>query len=148
MVGQTPNCSWVGDVRLQGPDFGFTGCGTATRERLTTIAAHGPADVDHTFWSYGQAYRADRYGPEYRLKPGYWQAGADSLCLDLDDETEEWRQGSKRGEGWIDINDKIVEFDQSTRIRVEHGDRVEVVTWSGGPRGATSCELNWVADLD
>ena len=43
VVGQTPNCSWVSDVRLQGPDFGFTGCGTATRERLTTLAAHGLA---------------------------------------------------------------------------------------------------------
>lgn len=128
--------------------FGFAGCRDATRERLTTIAAHGPANVDDTFWSYGRAYRDDRYGPEYQLKPGYWQATAESVCLYYDRGDEDWKQGSRRGTGWVVVNGSGVEFDQSTRIRIEHGDGLEVTTWSGGPRGATKCELNWVADLD
>ncbi len=139
--GQTPNCAWV---------HGEDRCGTVTRERLTTIAIHGPADMDDTFGARAYAYRTDRDGPESRLKPGYWQATSDSLCVFYDEtgEEEEWRLGSQRGAGWIGVNGRSVEFDQTTRIRVEHGDVVDVTTWSGGSRGATSCELNWVADLD
>ena len=137
--GQTPNCAW---------DKDNGGCGTTTRERLTTIAARGPADQDDTFSASALAYRADWEGPENRLKPGYWQVTADSLCLHYDRVDEEWRQGSRRGDGWIGVNGASVEVNQSTRIRVEHGDTVEVTTWSGGNRGATKCELNWVADLD
>lgn len=119
-----------------------------TRERLTTIAAHGPADEDDTFSVRAGAYRADWDGPQNQLKPGYWQATADSLCLHYNRADEEWRQGSRRGTGWIGINGGSVEFDESTRIRIEHGDLVEVTTRSGGNRGATKCALNWVADLD
>lgn len=112
------------------------------------IAARGPADVDGTFSASADAYPTERDGPEYRLKPGYWRVTADSHCLYYDHADEEWRQGTSRGAGWIEVNHDGVEFDQSTRIRVEHGDWVRVTTWSGGNRGATRCELNWAADLD
>lgn len=95
-----------------------------------------------------RAHGVDWDGPPNQLLPGYWQATADSLCLHYDRADEEWRHGSRLGNGWIGINGRSVEFEQSTRIRVEHGDLVEVTTWSGGNRGATKCELNWVADLD
>ncbi len=142
--GQTPNCVWVHN-HLQDA---VSRCGTATRERLTSLAVRGPADVNDTFWAGAYAHRVDQDSSEDRLKPGYWQVTADSLCLHYDHADEEWRQGSQRGAGWIGINEASVEVNQSTRIRVEHGDWVEVTTWSGGNRGATTCELNWVADLD
>ena len=135
--GQTPNCVWTG-----------VSCGSVTRDRLTTIYASGSADLNDSLSAWGYAHRADRDGPEKRLKPGYWQATADSYCLYWDDAAEEWKQGASLGTGWIQVNHVGVEFDQSTRIRIEHGDYIEVTTWSGGNLGARSCELNWVADFD
>ena len=135
--GQTPNCVWTHD-----------GCGSATRDRLTTMYASGAADLNDSLSAWGYAHRADRPGPENRLKPGYWQATADSFCLYWDHATEEWKQGSNLGTGWIQINHVGIEFDQSTRIRIVHGDYVEVATWSGGNFGARRCQLDWVADLD
>lgn len=142
--GQTPNCVWISDVGLQGAAYGFTGCSTTTRERLTTISAHAPAGESNRYWSRAQAYHDNRDGPQYRLKPGYWAVTSDSLCLDAD---EVWRQGSGLGQGWIDINGTSVEVNRSTRVRIEHGDHVTVTAWSGGNRGATRCQLDWVADL-
>ncbi|WP_420622324.1 trypsin-like peptidase domain-containing protein [Candidatus Poriferisodalis sp.] len=142
--GQTPNCVWISSS-LQGID---SRCGTPTRERLRTIAVRGPADVEDTFSAWANAHRADRDGPQYRLKPGYWRITADSLCIDWDDAAEVWRQGSRLGEGWIDVSGASVQVSQSTAVRVEHGDWVEVTTWSGGNRGATKCQLDWVTDLD
>ena len=142
--GQTPNCVWA----TSGLQDVENNCGSATRQRLTTIAVHGAADANDSTQAWAIVHRADRDAPQSRLRPGYWKATADSYCLFWDSEAEDWRQGDALGSGWARLNGEGFEFDQSTRIRVEHGDWLQVETWSGDNFGAQSCELQWVADLD
>ena len=123
--GETPNCSW---------SFNDHRCGTVTRERLTTLAAHFSVDAEDA--------------PEGSLKPGYWQVTADSLCLYYDWDLEEWRVPTRRGVGWIGVNGSGVEVDSSTRIRIDHRDTVVLNTYDSGNLGPYRCELNWVTDLD
>ena len=138
--GQTPNCAW---------DLNEQRCATLTRDRLTTIASRDDVDVDWVQTVSARALRSDRDGPEGSLKPGIWAASADSYCMRYDWDVEEWRgYGDSPGTGWITVNDEGIEFDQSTRIRIEHGDLVEVIPWSPSADNIGSCVLNWVADLD
>ena len=57
--GQTPNCVWTRGS-LQDTD---NRCGSPTRDRLTTLAARGVADVEAHTAVQAVAYRVDRDGP-------------------------------------------------------------------------------------
>ncbi len=140
--GQTPNCSW---------SFVIQRCASLTEERLTTLAAHFSVDADEEDNAASVSARAHRAGEEAiegSLKPGYWQITADSLCLYYDRDLEDWRLPTRRGSGWIGVNGNGAEVDSATRIRLEHGDTVQLATYGGGASGPYRCELNWVADLD
>ena len=140
--GQTPVCSWSSQAGR---------CASLTSERLTTLAAHFSVDAEEQDNADSVSARAHRRGQdatEGSLDPGYWQITADSLCLYYDRDLEEWRLPTRRGTGWIGVSGSGVEVDSATRIRVEHGDIVELATYGGGESGPYRCELNWVADLD
>ena len=138
--GQTPNCAWT---------LHENRCRTLTRDRLTTVAAVDIVGDDAVESASARAWRSDRDGPEGSLKPGIWTASADSYCMRYDWDVEDWRgYGGSPGTGWITVNHEGIEFDQSSRIRIEHGDLVEVTPWSPSADNIGSCVLNWVADLD
>ena len=140
IAGQSPNCVWIRSS-LQGTR---PRCGTTTRDRLTTMAVNVDANGGATrAWAY--AYDADRDGREDELKPGYWKATGDSFCVY---HADEWRIGSELGNGWVEVNGEAVEFDQTTRIRIENLDMLAIETWGGEYYGANSCQLDWVAELD
>lgn len=119
-----------------------------TQARWLALAAQGTADVNGSTVVSARAYDIDRSGPPgILIQPGLWQVSSRSYCLWWDTASQEWREG-ERGAGWIEINGRPRKLNKSRPIRIEHGDRVVITTWSSPRFGDQECELNWVADLD
>ena len=142
--GQTPNCNWTSSL-LSGTT---PRCGTVSLDRLVVLAARGQADHKGPSYASATVYASETLGPQNQIRPGVWNATQNSLCIYWDSVSGAWRVDSQPGSGYVSVNGSAVRFDQTTRVRVSHGDTLTLTTWSGGRIGAASCELRWEAESD